>query len=64
MEDIKIGDEVIRYLGNIPIPMKVTKVTENKIHCGAWKFDKKTGAEIDKDLGWGPQGTGSYLCKK
>lgn len=60
-DDVKVGDKLIRNLGGILIPMTVTRITDAKIYCGHWKFDRKTGAEIDKDLNWGPQGTGSYL---
>lgn len=61
MDNIKVGDELIRNMDGIMIPIKITKITEDKIYCGPWKFDKRTGAEIDKDLNWGPQVTGSYL---
>lgn len=63
--DIKVGDEVIRMLGvpAIPLPLRVTQITEQLIHCGDWQFDRITGAEVDELLGWGPppKVTGSYI---
>lgn len=65
-DNIKVGDKVLRKIGkNGPESiMTVTQIKKNKIICNkAWSFDKKTGAEIDKDLRWGPPPliTGSYL---
>lgn len=60
----KVGDKVVRVIGGmVEMPLTVTEVTENKIVCGAWEFDRATGAEIDEDLGWGPSYgvTGSVL---
>lgn len=62
-ENVKAGDIVVRLLaGSIPMELRVQSVTDSIIDCG-WTFDKKTGAEIDDDLGWGPppKMTGSYL---
>ena len=64
LAEIAVGDFVLRWFGGIPKPMrlKVTEVTADRIICGAWQFDRQTGAEIDEDLGWGPGGvTGSFL---
>lgn len=61
---IEVGQTVTRMLaGSVPMELKVTQVTETTIVCGAWVFDKRTGAEIDDDLGWGPapKMTGSYI---
>jgi hypothetical protein len=61
---IKPGDTVIRILGGVlPMPMQVTVVDDTLIHCGGWTFDRETGAEVDHDLGWGPEYgvTGTYL---
>jgi hypothetical protein len=58
----KVGDVVVRMLGGaIPMSLKVTEVDDRFIHCGPWKFDKATGAEVDEELGWGNDGTGSYI---
>lgn len=59
---IEIGQSVTRVLaGEIEMQLRVTAITEDRIICGGWEFDKSTGAEIDDDLGWGPTFTGSYI---
>ena len=61
---MEVGDFVLRWLGGIPklMRLKVTHLTADRIICSAWEFDRRTGAEIDEDLGWGPGGvTGSFL---
>ena len=63
---MQVGDKVTRMLaGTIPMELAITKITEDRIICGAWEFDKKTGAEIDEELGWGPppefEITGSFI---
>lgn len=45
---VEVGDTVARYLcGTVPMKLKVTEVTEERITCGAWDFDPKTGCELD-----------------
>jgi len=65
--DIKIGDRVGRQMGNDgPIMwLTVTDVGTEVIYCNLWMFDRKTGAEIDHDLRWGPEygRTGSYIVR-
>lgn len=63
---IQKGDIVTRNLAGILMHLKVSEVTDDLIICGAWTFDRKTGAEVDEDLGWGPppQATGSYLVMR
>ena len=64
LAEIAVGDFVLRWFVGIPKPMrlKVTQITADRIICGAWEFDRQSGAEIDEDLGWGPGGvTGSFL---
>lgn len=59
---MKIGDRVTRMLGGIePMQLVITDITDDMIVCGDYTFDKHTGAEIDKEMGWGPHGTGSFL---
>lgn len=62
------GDYVTRMLaGTIPMELHVIEVTNDLIICaGGWKFDRKTGAEVDEDLNWGPppKHTGSYIILK
>ena len=41
--------------------LKVTQLTADRIICGAWEFDRQTGAEIDEDLGSGPSVTVHFL---
>jgi hypothetical protein len=65
LSDIKVGEFVLRWLTDIPTPMRleVVSVSANRIVCrGGWEFDPKTGAEIDETLGWGPEvATGSFI---
>jgi hypothetical protein len=66
LRDLKVGQPVVRMLaGVVPMPLKVTAVTDKRIICGAWEFDRATGAEIDEELGWGPPplATGSFIKK-
>ncbi len=66
--DLKVGDKVIRSIGQDPksvkMPMIVKSKTDKIIVCnaihdsgteidGGWEFDLKTGAEEDEDLRWG-----------
>jgi hypothetical protein len=59
----KVGLIAIRNMCGIKMKLRITEVTESKFFCGGWVFDRKTGAEIDEELGWGPypQMTGSYI---
>lgn len=65
---IKVGDTIQRNLAGVHIhSIVVTEVTDTKIIAGlGWEFCRKTGAEIDEDLGWGPAHgvTGSFLVKE
>jgi hypothetical protein len=61
-DNVKEGDKVTRLLGGIlPMPLTVTSVTDTVINCGDYKFAKSNGAEIDDDLKWNTEVTGSYL---
>lgn len=67
LQDIKVGDVVTRYLaGELRLNLEVTDVTHDRIICGDWEFDRRTGAEIDDLLDWGPppKRTGSYIIKE
>lgn len=75
MMDVKVGDVVSRFFGESEVPSQVpsqvpsmqlgvSAVDDKLIHCGDWTFDRATGAEVDEYLGWGPEGTGSYLRRK
>lgn len=64
-KNAQVGDSVTRVLcGELKMPLKVTKVTESRIFCGMWEFDRVTGAEIDEELGWNEVATGSYIVKE
>ena len=63
---MNVGDTVTRWLaGTIPQELAITEITDDRIICGSWEFDKATGAEIDEFLGWGPPPkftmTGSFI---
>lgn len=51
---IKPGDWALRNLAGAVMRLKITEVTDTRIKCGEWEFDKSTGAEIDEFLNWGP----------
>jgi uncharacterized membrane protein YgcG len=75
--NLKVGDTVTRMLaGTVAMEMKVIKLDEKLIYCGAtrpgappvtaddcWTFDRETGVEEDDLLKWGVKygATGSYL---
>ena len=59
---LQVGDKVTRMLGGVvPMPMVVTEVTDTTVVCGAWTFSRRNGAELDPDLGWDDEQTGSYI---
>lgn len=65
LAEVKVGDTVTRIIARtMRMELIVTHVTETEIHCGDWVFDRRTGAEIDDDLDWGPppKATGSFLA--
>lgn len=54
-----VGQFVVRLLAeDVPMHLRVTEVTEDRIYCGArgqgYEFDRATGVEIDEEIGWGP----------
>lgn len=59
--ELKAGDAVTRFLGGIPMGLTVTEVRDGLVHCGPWTFSTVNGAEIDEDLGWNTQFSGSYI---
>jgi len=61
LNDLQVGDAVIRDLGGVTMPLRVTSVTPTEIHCGYWIFSRRTGGEIDADLGWDETNTGSFI---
>ena len=72
LSTLKPGDRVIRYLGGLPMPTRVIRVTDTRIVCAPfpdaepregvwWEFSRRNGAEIDEELGWGETVTGSFI---
>jgi len=58
---IEVGQQVTRNLAGTKMRLKVSEIANGFIYCGPWKFDAVTGAEIDEELGWDNDITGSYL---
>ncbi len=52
LADVKAGDFVERWFGGGPKQMllRVSEVTDAKIICGPWEFDRRTGHEIDEKM--------------
>jgi hypothetical protein len=51
LANVKPGDKVVRMLaGIIPMHLVVSEVTDDRIKCGSFEFDRSTGAEIDEGL--------------
>ena len=49
--NVKVGETVKRMLaGVVPMKLKVSEITETRIICGPWEFDRNTGLEIDEDI--------------
>lgn len=64
LSQLKAGDTIDRIMGpGLVVPLIISKIDEKLIHCGPWKFDKLSGAEVDEELGWGPEfgQTGSWI---
>ena len=63
LTDIQVGDTVTRTLGSggPTMSLKVTALTQDRIICGCWEFSRRNGAEIDEDIGWNEQQTGSFI---
>jgi hypothetical protein len=66
MRHIKVGTDVDRCLagGAHFMVLRVTAVDDRLIHCGAWKFDRDTGGEVDAQLGWNGRNTGTYIVER
>ena len=61
---VAVGDVITRVMAEtVRMQLRVTSVDDTLIHCGLWTFDRDTGAEVDEDLGWGPDTyTGSVIA--
>lgn len=65
LSQLKPGDTVQRMIaGVLAMELRVTEVTDTQIICGPWTFSRRNGAEIDEDLDWNEQQTGSYIAVK
>ena len=62
LRNIRAGDMVERLLcGMLPMQLRVSQVTNDRIICGAWEFSRANGAELDEDLGWTGGESGSVI---
>lgn len=64
--DVTVGDQVCRQTTDDSMKeiwLTVTAVTDDEIHCNAWRFHRSTAAEIDDELKWGPEHkkTGAFI---
>lgn len=76
-DNLNIGDKITRVIGfpkGVSMEVIVGEIKDDYIICGSscgfvkgvegigWKFHKKTGLEIDEDLGWdGITKSGAYI---
>ena len=65
LQQLTVGDPVVRWLGGSPIKLLVTEKGD-LITCELWEFLRINGAEFDPELGWGVARdgvmvTGSYI---
>lgn len=58
---VKVGDKVSRHINIGTAMILVVTGVDERIHCGPWTFSKINGAEIDEDLGWSEEKSGSYI---
>ena len=62
LQNVRPGDTVERMLcGMLPMQLRVTQVTEDRVICGDWEFSRVNGAEIDDELGWTGGESGSFI---
>jgi hypothetical protein len=61
LSELKIGDPVERNMAGVIMKLKVSEVIGDYIYCGPWKFSMKNGAEIDEDLEWDENRSGSVI---
>ncbi len=52
LKDVAIGETVFRYFGSnlAPMLLQLTAVTEDRIICGGWEFDKKLEQRLTSSL--------------
>ena len=62
LASLRVGDPVRRLLGGVcPMDLRVTEIHPDRVVCGGWEFDPRTGAEIDEELGWHAFASGSFI---
>lgn len=62
LQTLQRGDKVKRTCGGVvSMELLVSDVDDDFIYCGPWKFSKATSAEVDEDLGWDEENTGSLI---
>lgn len=55
LPDVAVGDIAHRLIcGALNQDLNISEVTEDRIICGPWTFDRRTGKEIDDDLSSSP----------
>lgn len=65
MIEVNVGDKVTRIMaGKLMMYLTVTEITDKLIICGPWEFSRENGMEIDEDLGWDENGSGSWLLSQ
>jgi hypothetical protein len=59
---IQVGDIIVRNMVGCIMELYVTEIDDKFIYAGGgWKFDKQTGNEIDEDLKWDNNHSGSFI---
>lgn len=61
LKSLVVGDTVTRNMCGVKMPLKISEITDELIICGPWSFSKKTGAEIDEELGWNETRSGGSI---
>ncbi len=61
--EVQVGDPVLRIMcGCNGMRLTITEIAGDRVKCGSWEFDRLTGAEIDEDMDWGPNSSGSFIA--
>jgi hypothetical protein len=62
LTSLQPGDTVKRTCGSVvSTELLVSEVDDEFVHCGPWKFSKRTSAEVNEELGWDEENTGSLI---
>jgi nitrite reductase/ring-hydroxylating ferredoxin subunit len=60
---MSVGDVVTRNICGHLMRIKITEITKDRVICGPWEFDLRTGMEVDEALGWTARSSGSFLLE-